>query len=358
MSIYKRKGSPYYWVKFQFQGQEYRRSSRSTSRPEAHTFERRLRQELETQYRSGQVRYTFSEALLTYLEEVLPTKKPETIKRYITSCNNIRDFFDDKYLDEIKRKTISDFIGDRKRLGAGNASMRHDLAVLSAILKMCVTKDWIEHNPVRDFDKREAIPKPKDRVRFLTKEEEAKLFEKLFPSILPIARFALHTGMRISEILNLKHAEVDTERREVFLADTKNNRPRIIPLSDLAWVHYRAQSRHIESPYVFFKKGKRQIDREDGRQLKRGTVSKDFGTCVKLAKIKDFRFHDLRHTFATRYLQNGGKIERLQMILGHSTLEQTRKYAHVVTDDLHEDLRAVGTKSGTHPRDKVHKKAM
>lgn len=351
MSIYKRKGSPFYWVKFQFQGEEFRRSSRSTSRTTAHAFERSIRQELSNQYRGGSVRYTFKEVLIAYLEEKLPSKKLSTIKRYKTSCNNLRAFFDRKYLDEIKRPVIGEYVTERKKMGAGIPSIRHDLAVLSAIMKMCVSKDWIEHNPVRDYDKTETVPKQPDRIRFLTKNEEKRLFKHLYPSLLPIVKLALLTGMRISEVLNLKHKNIDGDRQEIFLADSKSNRPRIVPLSDMAWVHYQAQPRHIESEYVFFKKGKYECDNQDGLNLKVSTISKDFGNCVKRAEIKDFRFHDLRHTFATRYLQGGGKIERLQMILGHSTIEQTRKYAHVITDDLHEDLKTVGSKTGTHPRD-------
>tara|TARA_Y100001934_G_scaffold45964_1_gene55614 strand:+ start:205 stop:564 length:360 start_codon:yes stop_codon:yes gene_type:complete len=92
-------------------------------------------------------------------------------------------------------------------------------------------------------------------------------------------------------------------------------------------------------------------DREDltstGRQLSVNATSRAIKRAMTNAKIKDARAHDLRHTFASWFLQAGGRIERLKEFLGHARIDQTVKYAHLSTADLHEEMQRVGTRTIT-----------
>ncbi|WP_370870088.1 tyrosine-type recombinase/integrase [Phenylobacterium sp.] len=71
---------------------------------------------------------------------------------------------------------------------------------------------------------------------------------------------------------------------------------------------------------------------------------KAFASALKASEIKDFRWHDLRHTFASWWVQGGGDLYRLSRVLGHSTLQMSARYGHLRTDDLHDELRILAQK--------------
>ena len=132
------------------------------------------------------------------------------------------------------------------------------------------------------------------------------------------------------------------QRREVRLTKTKTSSPRVVPLSDLAIGTLVGTPRHITSPYVFW--------HDDGQRYT--TFANIFAATARRAKVP-FRCHDLRHAFASRFLQATGNIPALQAILGHRSIQMTMRYAHMVTGHLHEAMadfgRKVGTKTGTSP---------
>ena len=149
---------------------------------------------------------------------------------------------------------------------------------------------------------------------------------------------AVQTGMRLEELLGLRWEQVNLERREVRLVVTKTNQPRVVPLSDRAVAVFVASPRLGPSPYVFTN----PITGQRYRNLRHS-----FRKACSLAGITDFRWHDLRHTFASWHVQSGTDLYRLSRILGHSTLQMTTRYAHLATENLHQAVRDMATSMAT-----------
>ena len=149
---------------------------------------------------------------------------------------------------------------------------------------------------------------------------------------------AVETGMRLEELLGLRWDQVHIERREVRLVATKSNRPRVVPLSDRAVAILAAIVRIGASPYVF-------TNPHTGSRYR--NLRHSFRRACSRAGISDFRWHDLRHTFASWHVQSGTDLYRISRILGHSTLQMSTRYAHLATEHLHQAVRDMATSLAT-----------
>jgi integrase len=163
----------------------------------------------------------------------------------------------------------------------------------------------------------------------------------------PIITFACSTGMRRGEIMNLERADINLETRSAAIRTSKNGEPRVIPLSNRALDAIAKAMSMTEK--VFGGKG--------GEKLETANLEYNFRAAVKRAGLKDLRFHDLRHTFATRLVQSGADIYALQRLLGHKSMEMTGRYAHHDVESLRKalDVGVNGYKngkssSGDHPQ--------
>jgi len=164
------------------------------------------------------------------------------------------------------------------------------------------------------------LPERNGRLRFLSKEEIQNLIDACAAHISPIVLMALNTGMRKGEILSLVWEQVDLKHGFILLIDTKNGERREIPINETLRYSLSSLPRHIASPYVFWQgdDGKRYMD-----------VRRSFRSALKRAGIRDFRFHDLRHTFASHLVMAGVDITTVKELLGHKTLTMTMRYAHL-----------------------------
>ena len=196
---------------------------------------------------------------------------------------------------------------------------------------------WVSQNPLKGMDKR-SLPEARPRTRFLSRDEFKRLLSASAPHLRPLIGMAVETGMRLEELLSLKWEQVDLDRREVRLTVTKSSQPRVIPLSDRAVATGVASPCIAGSPYVFTNPGTRQRYRN---------LRHSFRKACSNAGISDFRWHDLRHTFASWHVQSGTDLYRVSRMLGHSTLEMSARYAHPATEHLHEAVRAMATSVAT-----------
>ena len=332
MGLYKR-GSVW-WVRFQYQGAQVRRSTYTADKREAERVERQMRERYRQQRLGGRPRRTFNEALEKWAAEVWPVLKESSMRRYSVSSEHLARRFSGVHLHEIDKRRIAEFVSARRAGGVKQATIRRDLAALSSMLSFAVSLDWIEHNPVTPAVKkglRESAP----RVRWLTRDQFAELLDAAAPRSRAPIEFAAETGLRFGEQFGLTWDRVDLDRREVYIVGTKTGTPRMVPLSDRAVAILRSQPRFLRCPLVFWRAQGRPYTNSP-RGLK--------GACQR-AGIKDFRWHDLRHTFASWKVQDGMDLYTLSLILGHSTMQMTRRYAHLATEHLHE--RMAGTRYKT-----------
>ena len=128
--------------------------------------------------------------------------------------------------------------------------------------------------------------------------------------------------MRKGEILSLKWVDVDLRNRVISILNSKNNEKREIPVNEDLFQALLRVRKNLESPYVFCN--------EDGVPYK--DVKTGFKGALKRAKISNFRFHDLRHTFASRLAMKGVDIKTVQELLGHKDVRMTLRYSHLSPD--------------------------
>ena len=239
-------------------------------------------------------------------------------KRDDLSVRNLLKYFKGFKLMSISPSDIEDYIGTRLSEGKSNATVNRELACLKRMYSLAIKWNAARRNPVKDVD---LLEEPPGRTRFLSVDEARRLIDCSAPHLKPIIITALNTGMRMRELLTLKWDQVHIEnviQPYLEIKVTKNNKKRFIELNDDMVALFKSLPRK-RPEYVFFSRS--------GRPLK--SVRKPFITALEKAGIEDFRFHDLRHTFASHYLMNGGDLMSLKDLLGHSSMRMVMRYAHL-----------------------------
>lgn len=146
----------------------------------------------------------------------------------------------------------------------------------------------------------------------------------------PIITVALNTGMRKSELLNLKWEDINFHNKTILVRNSKNNEARVIPMNEPVYLALKI-SYTPGKEYVFNTK-----DGTPHRELKTG-----FNASLIRAGIKDFRFHDLRHTFASHLAMKGCNLQTIQKLMGHKDFKMTLRYSHLSKSFLQEAVNSL-----------------
>lgn len=200
-----------------------------------------------------------------------------------------------------------------------------------------------------------ALAEPAERVRDLKPDEEARLFEKLPESLKPVVEFAILSGQRKSAIVGLRWDDIDWHNGEATITN-KGGDPHKFPLSP-ALVQLVLEQPQVDGcPFVFTYKCERPAPARKDRPARRKGVRYPFSPqgwnrkwrkACEEAKVTGFRFHDLRHTTATRIMRRTGNLKAAGKLLGHTDIRTTSRYAHVEMDDLRAIMAA--TESQNNP---------
>ena len=196
------------------------------------------------------------------------------------------------------------------------------------------------------------VPKEKEdneRDRWLTVDEEVCLLENSPDWRRDIILFNLQTGLKQDELLSLTWDRANIFRKTILIKDTKNGKPKTIPLNKTALgiLGRKAKVISIKSKIVFHSKSGTKIDKHNLRRA--------FVNAMEKAGIEDFTYHGLLHTFATRLAQSGVDLYKISKLLGHKDIKTTQRYAHHCPDSLQDGveiletdyvLTTVGVKSG------------
>ena len=256
-----------------------------------------------------------------YLEYSRAYKK--SYKRDLTSTRTLLKYMGDKQLSQITPLVIENYIKTRlnqtsyrKKVTVSPASVNRELACLRHMFTKAIEWGLINHNPAK---KVKSLKEKNKRLRFLSIEEIERLLDSCCVYLKPIVKMAIFSGMRKSEILNLKWKDVDFQNNLIALTDTKSGKMREIPLNNTMREVLLSVPRHLKSDYVFCNR-----DAKPYRQLRAS-----FRNALRRAGISNCTFHDLRHTFASHMVMNGVDINTLKEILGHSSITMTQRYAHL-----------------------------
>jgi integrase len=318
MSLIKRKGSPYWWIRFTVNGRRLQKSSGTADRTRAQQYHDKLKAESWAVDRLGERPvYHWEDAVLRFLAE---TKGKASHQDDVRRLRWIYPHLAGRRLDAINRDLV-DRIGQAKKAESSAATANRHLAVIRTILRRaCLEWEWLDRVPkVRLF------PEAKRRIRFLTREEADKLIGLLPKHQAELARFALATGLRQANILELEWSQLDLERSVAWVhSDQAKARQAIgVPLNQDAIACVRRQEG----------KHKRRVFTYRGRPIKAANT-KAWKSALKKAGIEDFRWHDLRHTWASWHTMAGTSMAELQELGGWETMSMVRKYAHLNSDHL------------------------
>lgn len=224
-------------------------------------------------------------------------------------------------VEELKQKLFSE--KTKRGIQRSPATVNRHLAVLSKICSMAVDSDLLDVNPCRKVKK---LKVNNQRTRVLSGEEEERLLLALQNNafVKNITITALNTGMRRGEIFNLKWFDLDFNRKVICVRESKANKKRFVPMNKTLLSLFQNLKR--KSEFVF-------PSPNTGQRL--NNIKKGFNRALKEAEVINFRFHDLRHTSATRMAEAGVDAFTLAKILGHSDIRMTNRYTHTSDVVMH-----------------------
>ena len=231
----------------------------------------------------------------------------------------------------------------RRREAVSQQTVAHELSFLRRVYRLAAEDGRCEGNPVRDVK-----PPRTGRVRELTPDEETALYATLPVKWHALLTLALHTGLRQGELFGLKWAHVDLASRTIRVPKSKAGAPRTVPLNETATTTLRAIPRRLRVAWVF--------PNERGTQPvnARNFARRVWHPALTAAAVEDFRWHDLRHTYASRLVRSGTDLRTVASLLGHHSLQMVMRYSHLAPGHEHEAVRKLngygkptGTKTGT-----------
>jgi integrase len=300
-------------------GERVRRSTGTDDKALARELHDKLKADSWRIARLGErTRRTWNEAVVRWLKESSHKTTLETDKAHLRWLDR---YLGGKYLDEVSRQLIDRITDARLGEGVTNATVNRTLEVVRAILRRCQQQwEWIDRIPTVRM-----LKEPTRRVRFLTRDEADRLLAELPAHLADLAAFALATGLRRSNVTGLEWTQVDLGRRLAWVhPDQAKARKAIsVPLNAEAVVIIRRQAgRHPTHVFSY-----------QGRPI-RQVSSKAWYAALARAGIEDFRWHDLRHTWASWHVQNGTPLHALQELGGWESPEMVRRYAHFNAEHL------------------------
>lgn len=273
-------------------------------------------------------RHTLGEAIDRYIASVLPTKKKVASRQRVQllwwkdqiGCKLLSDVTP-SLLCEQRDKLLKDETHLKKL--RSNATVVRYLAALSHLFTIAIKEwGWLEESPMRKVTK----PKePRGRVRYLADDERKKLLEACKashnPFLYPAVIISLSTGMRQGELLQLRWSNIDLEKGRIILHETKNGERRVVPLAGLALqlVKEMDQRRAIVTDLLF-----PGTDPQKPVDLRYA-----WEKVLNDACIKNFRWHDLRHSTASYLAMNNVSLTVIGEILGHKTVAMVKRYSHL-----------------------------
>lgn len=326
MSLIKR-GSTWYIDFATPSGERVRRSAGTSNKAQAQELHDKLKLESWRVDRLGdKPRYTWDEAGHKWLIE---SSHKKTYREDAKKLAWFQQYLRGRVLAEISRDEIA-AIGEKKRIESSGATANRYLALIRSILrKACYEWEWIEKAP-----KIRLYPESKRRVRWITPEQSKQLLQELPAHQRDIMLFALSTGLRQANVLELAWNQVDLDRQTAWIhGDKAKGKEDIhISLSEFSVSLLQRQlGKHPEHVFTYAGKSIGQVN------------TKAWRAALVRAGIENFRWHDLRHTWASWLVQNGTPMYDLQEMGGWKSAEMVRRYAHLAPAQMAKHADVVGS---------------
>jgi len=314
-TIYKRGNS--WCVGFVVNGRRVRETVGPNKKIAERVLSLRMTQVLENRYfpPNRQLgRMPFKDFAQMYLE-----REGALLKSIRTERNRVLAWareFGNRPLGQITRTEIEAWRRE-KMARCRPATINRDLSRLRRMFSLAVEWELLEESPMAGI---RFLRENNARTRYLSLEECQRLIAScMAPHIRAMVSVALHSGMRLGEILNLRWYDLDFSSGFILVRDSKNGESRHVPMDATLFALFRAYPHRLGTDLVFSSPaGGHIVDVRTG-----------FLNSCKRAGLIDLHFHDLRHTFASQFVMSGGDLYILKEILGHKSITMTQRYAHL-----------------------------
>ncbi|MEW6314609.1 MAG: site-specific integrase [Pseudomonadota bacterium] len=317
--IYRRPDSRYWWINTVLpNGRRLRGSAKTENREEAEALLAKLIHEAYlSNYLGIKPKRSWQEAVVRYLAVKANLRSIEDVRRI---CRKLDPYFGHLALDEISGDVVWSVVQGELKKGNKPATVNRYLATIRSLLRMARDEwQWID-----SFPKIRLLHGEVERDRWLTREEADRLIAACPSHLAALVRFALATGCRAREITGLEWNRVDLDRQTAWLNLTKNGTPRGVPLNHDAVVILQEQVGQHPN-YCFTYRGK---------PIRWEVTNSAWHTALAKAGIPDFRFHDLRHTWASWHRQAGTSCDELKDLGGWKSRQMVDRYAKYATEHL------------------------
>jgi len=347
MSIFKRNGEGNFYIQFNFNGKTYVKSSKTANKKVAEKMERDWKAEIHAQQELGErQRITLKDALDGHLKSKVGTKGYQYAKGNISVLN--QKFPTDLYLDEIRDWHLTRFKSHREQEKCAAQTIKHNFQAIRNAWT------WAKDNGY--LIKPLEYPKmklAKHRLRYLSLDEEKRLLEALDPKLefkfrpkyedrpddenkhrqdnYDLVVLLLDTGARYSEIANITWDRIDLDQRVIQLWRPKVRNESIIYMTGRVFDILSRRKDQAVGQNVF----------TNDKGAARGYSAKGIFAAFDRAGLKDFRIHDLRHTCASRLVQNGLSLYETAQMLGHVDVQTTQRYAHLENREIGQRARDI-----------------
>lgn len=328
MAIYKRGST--YWARYTTpSGKRIRCSLGTSDKKDAEQLFDKLKYESwAIDKLEAKQRHTWDEAALLWIKE---KQQKKSLISDISILRFITPILRGKYLDEIKRADIVK-IGEERMRSTSPARANRYLALIRSILNRAMKVwEWLDRVPAITLYK-----ESKKRVRYLVPEEIKAMMQEMPDHLKPVVAFSLLTGLRASNILNLSWDQVNLSCGVIYFDgdEMKNGQVHTVALSEAA-KQLLGQQLGKHPQYVFTYKGKKMT-----------RINRAFNNALKRAGIKDYRFHDNRHTWASILVQSGVSLYELQEMGAWQTESMVKRYAHLNNRKLRANANLLADRLG------------
>lgn len=320
MALYRRGSSKIWWVDLtDSKGVRHRKSTKTENKQLAENFEKKFEKELyELTALGKRAERTLKDAVDRLLTEKKGKDVAEEYGRQLAWW--MEQMGADRKLYQIDRQLILDTIAIKEKEASGSTCNRY-LAALRACLRLAHKKyEWIDKVPPFFM-----YEEPKGRTRWLKPDEVLRLLKELPEHLVGPAIVALSTGLRRSVVTGLRWDQIDMNRRVISIEgeSMKNGEELTIPMPDLVVQVVQQQiGKHHERVFTY---GGKPFDRQGQETWK---------AALRRAGIDDFRWHDMRHTWATMLTQQGVPDAVLMVLGAWKTAKMVRRYAHHNVDSI------------------------
>jgi len=329
-SIFKRSNGIYYII-FEQDGRKRWKSTGATVKTDAI----KALTHLKELFRDKQQIITLLKFTTNFLSFAEGNYSRATVDFYRVALNHLIKMVGDiplpfltmQHLDHYKVKRLAD---------VSAVTVNRELQALRASMNTAVSWKMLESNP---FANMQQVKIPERQPEYFSREDFQKLISIIKENWLKeVIIFAVLTGMRRGEIVNLRWQDVDLRRKLIYIQSnptfkTKQGKKRVIPMNEVVFNLLSSNYRRFTSEFVFHKNGFRIYDDYVTKKLKKYVT--DAGLNDKL------HFHSLRHTFASWLVQDGVSLYEVQKLLGHSNISVTQVYSHLQPETLHATVNKI-----------------